>query len=91
MKITFTKKAEEKLEEVNNYLVKEHSQKQADKFLKDFKHKLELVKDNPYMFPASKQNKEIRKGQVNKFISFLYRVYKTTIRVLLVKDNRSKP
>lgn len=91
MKITFTKKAEEKLEEVNDYLKKEHSKKHADEFLKDFKHKLDLVKENPYMFKATPQSDKIRKGHVNKFISFFYRVYTKTIRVLLVKDNRSKP
>jgi len=91
VKITFTKKAEEKLEEVNNYLKTEHSQKHADEFLKDFKHKLDLVKENPYMFKATPQSDKIRKGHVNKFISFFYRVYTKTIRVLLVKDNRSKP
>ena len=33
MKVTFTKKAEEKLDEVVNYLETEHSKKHADKFL----------------------------------------------------------
>ena len=91
VKITFTKKAEEKLEEVVNYLEKDHSKKHADKFLNDFKHKLDLIKENPNMFEASPQSNSIRKGHVNKFISFFYRVYTKTIRVLLVKDNRSKP
>lgn len=91
MKVTFTKKAEEKLDEVVNYLETEHSKKHADKFLKDFKHKLDLVKKNPYMFEATPESEEIRKGHINKFISFFYRIYTKTIRVLLVKDNRSKP
>jgi plasmid stabilization system protein ParE len=91
VKVTFTKKAEKKLDEVVEHLEKKHSKKHADKFLKDFKHRLDLVKENPYMFEATPKSEQIRKGHVNKFISFFYRIYSKTIRVLLVKDNRSEP
>lgn len=87
-KVTFTKKAEEQLDNIHSHLTEEYSKDRADKFLVDFKDRLELVKQNPKMFKASSKSDNIRKGHFNKITSFLYRIYSKTVRVLLIKDNR---
>ena len=88
MKVTFTKKAEEQLDEVQQHLRDQFSNETADKFLTDFKDRLEHVKKHPRMFKASPKSNNIRIGYINKFASFLYRVYSKTIRVLLIKQSR---
>ena len=87
-KVTFTKKAEDQLDNIYNYLEQEHSKAEADKFARGFKERLEQVKQNPEMFKASPKSDKIRKGYYNKLTSFFYCIYTKTVRVLLVKDNR---
>jgi plasmid stabilization system protein ParE len=88
-KITFTKKAEQQLDDIQQYLTNEYSPKKANQFLDSFQERLEQVKQNPHMFKATPKSDKIRKGHLNKLTSFFYKIYSSTIRVLLIKDNRT--
>ena len=51
------------------------------------------IKDNPYMFEASRKKKNIRKGFITRHISLYYRIKqkKNEIELLAFWDNRQNP
>jgi plasmid stabilization system protein ParE len=52
---------------------------------------LELIKENPQIFPKSGHSKEIRHSVISKQVSLYYRIEDQSIHVVSVFDNRQNP
>ena len=75
--------------ELAQNLEKEFSKITADAFSENFERILDLVEENPEMFPAFSKDGKVRKGYAHKHVSFLYRINKKSIRVFALLFNRS--
>ena len=67
----------------------------TDKELKKLAMKLEgillLISQNPYLFPASDVNKEIRRVVILSFNTLYYRIYKHEVQIISFFSNRQSP
>ena len=82
-------KAQRQVDKLYLDLKHDYSKEYADKFIKDFHLSTSLIRSNPMLFEATESSKRIRKGFVNKYVSYFYRINKKSIRVLSLKFNRS--
>lgn len=93
MKIIWTHTAKRSFQKILEYLFENWTNKELKNFIEETNHSLEQIKDNPYQFKASKITKNVRKGYINKLVSFFYRVHsrKKEIQLLRFWDNRQNP
>lgn len=90
LNIRWTKRAEKSFDEIVERIEERWSEKSAKKFVRKTDKVLDLMSDNPLMFPESKK-KGIRKGLITKQTSVYYRVFKNIIRLITFRDNRKDP
>lgn len=90
MKITWTPEAKESYNELIENLNIYWTDKEITKFINQTEHTILLIQSNPYMFKVLEQNRNIRKGFVNKLVSMYYRIntQKQTILIVLFLNNR---
>ena len=88
-KVDFTKKANQRFQEMHENISEHQSPKAAKKFAEEFKHVIQLVQQNPEMFEASKERPTLRRGLFSKYGAFFYRVFKKAIRVVTFYDTRT--
>ncbi|MCF0071698.1 hypothetical protein LZD49_14560 [Dyadobacter sp. CY261] len=67
----------------------------GEKVAKQFNHKvihiLNTISITPFIFKATRENPNVRKGWINKNCSFFYEVAGKQIHVLFFWDNRQEP
>ncbi|MHA4737426.1 type II toxin-antitoxin system RelE/ParE family toxin [Dyadobacter sp. MSC1_007] len=63
----------------------------AKKFELTVVNTLESISLRPYIFKATRENENVRKGWINKNCSFFYEVTESQIQVLFFWDNRQEP
>lgn len=73
MKIIWSDEAENSLDEILDYLEDEFSQKVASKFKEEVHRLIQLLKENPYLFPVFAY-KNIRKAVIHKYTSLFYQI-----------------
>lgn len=52
---------------------------------------VELIEKTPFIFPATTQDENVRKGFIHKNCSMLYEVRSTVIEIFFFWDNRQEP
>jgi plasmid stabilization system protein ParE len=87
-RVDFTKKAQQRFQELHDNISEHQSPKAAKKFVEDFNHTIGLVQKNPEMFAKSTHNPHLRRGLFSKYGAFFYRVFKEAIRIVTFYDTR---
>ena len=90
MKIRWTSQALKSYSNIIDFLSENWTKKEIDKFITEVDSIIEQIQENPYMYQATNERKNLRKGFVNKLISLFYRVQleKDEIELLKFWDNR---
>ena len=90
-KVVISKTAERKLEKLFDYLIKEWSIKVKKDFVKKLDSSIEIIKNQPEIFPESKKGKSLRKCVVTKQTTIYYRYNSKRINIVTLFDTRQDP
>ena len=88
MKVKFSKLTVFKLERLNEYLINKWSVQTKNKFLKKLNSRIEIIAENPEIFPSSSIDPKLRKCIVTKQSTLLYEIHSDFIFVVNLIDNR---
>ncbi|MCD4793607.1 MAG: hypothetical protein K8R54_10260 [Bacteroidales bacterium] len=93
MKVSWTPEATETFEQTIENIYKYWTQKEVIKYIEQTEKTIEQIQVNPYMFIASNNNKQIRKGFINRLSSMFYKVNEQNkeIEILSFWNNRQNP
>ncbi len=93
MKVSWTHKAIKSFNKIVDFLDERWTKKEIDAFAEQTDKVIEQISENPYMFVATENRKNVRKGMVNKLVSLFYRVKPRKKEIELIKfhDNRQDP
>ena len=93
MKINWTLNAKKTFEQILVWLNGNWTNKEVENFLDQTESTLEQIKSNPYIYRASEQNEQVRRGLINRYVSLYYRVRpkKGEVDLLTFWDNRQNP
>ena len=93
MKVNWTPNAKKSFEHILDWLYAKWTNKEIENFLDQTDSTIEQIKNNPYLYRASEQNEQVRRGLVNRFISLYYRVRTKEEEIVLLTfwDNRQNP
>ena len=93
MKVLWTHKAIKSFNKIVDFLNERWTKKEIDAFAEQTDKVIEQISENPYMFVATENRKNVRKGMVNKLVSLFYRVKPRKKEIELIKfhDNRQDP
>ncbi|WP_417289891.1 type II toxin-antitoxin system RelE/ParE family toxin [Corallibacter sp.] len=90
-KVVISKTAERKLEKLFEYLIKEWSLKVKKDFVEKLDSSIEIIKNQPEIFPESKKGKSLRKCVVTKQTTIYYRYNSKRINIVTLFDTRQDP
>ncbi|PZD76550.1 type II toxin-antitoxin system RelE/ParE family toxin [Mesonia sp. K7] len=90
-KVVISKTAERKLEKLFEYLIKEWSLKVKKDFVDKLDSSIEIIKNQPEIFPESKKGKSLRKCVVTKQTTIYYRYNSKRINIVTLFDTRQDP
>lgn len=91
LEVVFSTRAEVNLDKIVSYLESNWPSKIKVDFLVKLSEQLYLIGKMPYLYPASKQKKSLRRCLINKNTALYYRVEKTRIVVITIQDTRMNP
>ena len=89
--VVITPRAKIEIQNVFDYLESKWNEKIKRKFSNKIKSIINLILENPELFPVSGINKKIRKAVISKQSSLYYHFDSKHIIVLSVFDNRQNP
>jgi len=87
-KIHWTRESIRNLEQILDYLINKWTQREVDNFKQKLSEQLDLIADNPYMFPISRYNGRLRKAVLSKQTTVYYEVKENTIYIAYQFVNR---
>ena len=90
-KVVISKTAERKLEKLFEYLIKKWSVKVKKDFVEKLDSSIEIIKNQPEIFPESKKGKSLRKCVVTKQTTIYYRYNSNRINIVTLFDTRQDP
>ena len=90
-KVVISKTTEKKLDSLFNYLIEKWSIKVKNDFIEKLDYSIELIRNQPELFPESKEGKKIRKCVVTKQTTLFYRFTSKQINVITIFDTRQSP
>ena len=90
-KVVISKTTEKKLDSLFNYLIEKWSIKVKNDFIEKLDYSIELIRNQPELFPESKEGKKIRKCVVTKQTTLFYRFTSKQINVVTIFDTRQSP
>jgi plasmid stabilization system protein ParE len=90
-KVVISKTAEKKLDKLFEYLISEWSVKVKRDFVKKLNKSIELIKNQPEIFPESKKGNSLRKCVITKQTTLYYRFNSKQINIVTVFDTRQNP
>ena len=90
-KILWTDNALQELEATLNYLQKKWTVKELKNLAVALEKTLQLIAQNPYIFQASVEKKEIRRAVVLNLNTLYYRISENRIEILSFFSNRQSP
>jgi len=90
-KVIISKTAEKKLEKLFEYLILEWSDKVKRDFVKKLAKSIELIKNQPEIFPESIKGNGLRKCVITKQTTIYYRYNSKQINIIIVFDTRQNP
>ncbi len=90
-KVVISKTAERKLEKLFKYLIEKWSVKVKKDFVKKLDSSIEIIKNQPEIFPESKKGKSLRKCVITKQTTLFYRYNSKRINIVTIFDTRQNP
>lgn len=90
-KILWTDNALQELEATLNYLQEKWTVKELKNLAVALEKTLQLIAQNPYIFQASVEKKEIRRAVVLNLNTLYYRISENRIEILSFFSNRQSP
>jgi plasmid stabilization system protein ParE len=89
MNVIWTSKASSKFEEVLEYLLKNWTNKDAQRLIQQTNSTIKKIQKNPSIFKLSAIYNYLRKAKVTKHNSIIYQIDETEIIIIDYLDNRS--
>jgi plasmid stabilization system protein ParE len=89
--VVITPRAKIEIQNVFDYLESKWNEKTKKKFSNKIKSILNLIGENPELFPVSNINRKIRKAVISKQSTLFYHFNNKHIIVLSVFDTRQNP
>lgn len=89
--IVWTDEALQGLQRTINYLEQRWTQKEIRNFTRLLDKHLNIIKENPKIFPQSNKSIDIRRTVLSKQTTIYYKVEDSTIYLLTLFDNRQDP
>ncbi len=74
-----------------DYLEGRWTKKEITRFVRLLDKHLLLIKENPFLFPKSKNSTEYRKAVISKQVSLYYKISNNEIYLITLFDNRQNP
>lgn len=90
-KVFVSKTAKRKLNSLFEYLVIEWSVKTKKDFVKKLDDSIEIIRNQPEIFPKSKKGNNLRKCVVTKQTTLYYRFNAEKIHIVTLFDTRQHP
>jgi plasmid stabilization system protein ParE len=91
-KVVISKTTERKLEKLFAYLIKKWSVKVKKDFVKKLDSSIEIIKNQPEIFPESKKEKKsLRKCVITKQTTLYYRYNSKRKNIVTLFDTRQNP
>ena len=90
-KLIWSDEALNNLKNIIKYLEYKWTEKEIKKFEKLLDKRLDLISQNPLLFPKAIKSKDIRKSVLTKYTSVYYKINKYDIELLSIFDNRQNP
>jgi len=90
-KVVISITAEKKLEKLFEYLIKKWSIKVKKDFVEKLDSSIEIIKNQPEIFPESKKGKSLRKCVITKQTTLYYRYNSKRINIVTLFDTRQNP
>jgi plasmid stabilization system protein ParE len=87
-KLFWSDEAINNLESILDYLHSRWTQREIDKFKKQLSKQLDLITNNPKLFPKSDYNPRLRKAVLSKQTTIFYEISGTTINLVYLFNNR---
>jgi plasmid stabilization system protein ParE len=87
-KLIWSDEAIEGLNNILTYLELNFALKDVKKFAQRFEKQLELIRENPEIFPLSRKSKHVRKCVMAKLTSIYYTIDVDSIKLVTIVDNR---
>lgn len=89
--VVITESAEEKLDNIIDYLENNWGSKTKTKFLEQFKKDVEYVSEYPYLFPESDKKQGVRKCVLDRYTIMYYKVATNRVEVIMFHYTRQDP
>lgn len=90
-KVVISKTAKKKLDKLFEYLIMEWSVKVKTDFVEKLDTSIEIIKNQPEIFPESKKGKGLRKCVITKQTTLYYRYNSKQIYIVTLFDTRQNP
>ena len=90
-KVVLSKTAKKKLDALFVYLIEEWSLQVKDNLVKKIDRCIDIIKEQPEVFPESTVRKGLRKCVVTKQTILFYKTDSKTITIVTIFDTRSNP
>ena len=90
LNVDWSLKAKKDLRKIYDNITDQWSEKEAEEFLDLVQEFEKTIKGFPDAFRKSKRLKESRLGFIHKYVTAVYRVYRTRIIIVTVFDNRMR-
>ncbi len=90
-KVVISKTAERKLDKLFEYLTTEWSIKVKTDFVKKLDSSIDIIKNQPEIFPESRKGKSLRKCVITKQTTLFYRYNSKRINIVTIFDTRQNP
>ncbi len=90
-KIFWTNHALNELKAVFDYLEAQWTEKEAKNLALEIERVLQIISNNPELFPNSPHKKEVRRAVVTKHNTLYYRKNKEIIEILSFFSNKKHP
>lgn len=90
-KVVISRTVEKKLEKLFEYLIKEWSVKVKNDFVTKLDSTIEIIKNQPEIFPESKKGKGLRRCVITKQTTLYYRYSTKQINIVTLFDTRQNP
>ena len=87
-KIFWTNEAIKNLESILNYFEDRWSQREIENFKKRLSKRIELIEQNPKLFPVSQFNPRLRKAVLSKQTTIFYELCRQTIYLVYLFNNK---
>jgi plasmid stabilization system protein ParE len=87
-KVVISKTAERKLDKLFEYLTTEWSIKVKTDFVKKLDSSIEIIRNQPEIFPESRKGKSLRKCVITKQTTLFYRYNSKRINIVTIFDTR---